>query len=76
MLLLLGSVSNAHFSTFLRLAVVSAGPCLLPVVSVFLKIICGSSVSVARVSGGRAGMEVGGECILDLFQVRTVCSTP
>jgi hypothetical protein len=67
MLLLLGGVSNAHFSAFLRLAVVPAGPCLLPDFSVFFKIICGSNVPATRISGGRARMEVGRECILDLF---------
>jgi hypothetical protein len=66
-MLLLGGVSNAHFSAFLRLAVVPAGPCLLPNLSVFLEIIYGSIVPAARVSGERARMEIGRECILDLF---------
>ncbi len=73
-LLLLGGVFDAHFQTFLSLAAFSAGPCLLPVVSVFFKTSYGSNIPAVGISGGRAWMEVRGECLLDLFQVRTVCS--
>jgi hypothetical protein len=66
-LLLLCSVSDAHIQTFLSLAAIPAGPCLLPEVSVFLKILGRNHVPAAPIFGGRIWMEVGGECVLDLF---------